>query len=214
MTALPYEPAGIVFAQLEDAIIARLKAYAGLGEGKLGYSLDIGSYGGEFDSDEDLAATRAKFPAVRVILRRIGAGEDIGHGQLVPVTFTAFVAARNLRNERATRRGAAGTIGSYQIAWDVRALLKGQTFDLVSNGFIPGAITSVLNTKVKAQSVSVYACDFTARWFEDLTPMAEDEPGEFTLFDGAWDVAPFGNVAPPLPAEGDVQTTFNPRSQQ
>lgn len=204
----------MIIADLEDKIIERLKAVSGQGDGKLGYTLDVASYGGEFDTEQDLAAARVRFPAVRVLLKGMGRGQDIGHGQIIPITLTVFVAAKNLRNERSRRRGAAGDVGSYQIAWDVRTLLKGQTFGLdLAEAIVPGDVASVWNGKIQNSAVSLYACSFTAKWFEDLTPEVEGELGEFTRFDGAWDVQPFGNVAPPLPAEqADSRTDFNPRS--
>lgn len=204
----------MIIADLENQIIERLKARSGTGEGKLGYTLDVASYGGEFDTEQDIVAARVRFPAVRVLLKSMGRGQDLGHGQIIPIVFTVFVAAKNLRNERSRRHGAAGEVGSYQIAWDVRSLLKGQTLGLdLAEPIVPGEVASIWNGKIQNSAISLYACSFTAKWFEDLTPEADEAPGEFTHFDGAWDVPPLGNVTGPLPvALADCRTEFNPRS--
>ena len=217
----------MIIDDLEDAIIERITAHAGTGAagggnsnnggsaaGKLGYSLTVGGYGGEFDSEADLEQARVKFPCALILLKEIGRGTDTGQGQKVPVTFTIFVAAQNRRNERARRRGAVGAVGSYQIAWDIRQLLKGQMlgFDDQIDELVPGPVSSILNGTLNARSVSVYACDFSTIWYEDLTPLSDDIEGEFLTLDVAWDFAPHGNVTPPLPAaEADARDIVKPR---
>ena len=81
----------MIFADLEDAITQRIKDRAGIGEGKLGYALNVGGYAGEFDSESDLEEARLKFPCARILMKEIGRGEDTGAGQKVPVTYTIFV---------------------------------------------------------------------------------------------------------------------------
>jgi len=202
----------MILAELEDAIIKRLTdATAG---GRLGYTLTVGSYAGEFDSEEDLDQARVKFPCALVLLERVGEGRETSTGQSVPLGYTIFVAAQNRRGERARRRGAVGAVGSYQIAWDVRTLLKGQMlgFDDQIQPITPGAITSILNGAVNRRAVSVYACRFATIWFEDLSPVQDDDLGEFLILDAAWDIPPLGNVTPPLPAaDPDARDVVHPR---
>ena len=204
----------MIFADLEDSITQRIKDRAGIGEGKLGYALNVSGYAGEFDSESDLENARMKFPCALILMKEIGRGEDTGSGQKVPVTYTIFVAAQNRRGERARRRGATGAIGTYQIAWDIRQLLKGQMlgFDDQIDPLVPGPIGSVINGSSNSKSVSVYACTFTTTWYEDLTPVQDEELGEFLELDAAWDIPPHGNVKPPLPAaEADARDLVKPR---
>lgn len=205
----------MIIAELENAIIAHLAARSGAGDGKLGYTLNVGTYEGEFDSEEDLAeAARVKFPCALILMKEIGRGTPVGGGQKVPLTYTMFVATKSRRNAAARRRGAGGAIGSYQIAWDVRQLLKGQMFgfDDDIDTLLPGPVTSIINGKVKGMPVSVYACTFTTTWYEDLTPVHDDVVGEFLELDVAWDIPPHGNVKPPLPAvEADARDLVKPR---
>jgi phage gp37-like protein len=204
----------VIFAELEDAIIRRITEHAGSGEGKLGYALNVGSYGGEFDSEAELEAARVKFPCALVLMKEIGRGTATSTGQKVPVTYTVFVAAQNRRGERARRRGAAGAIGTYQIAWDIRQLLKGQMlgFDAEIDRLVPGSISSIINGVFSSKSVSVYACSFSTTWYEDLTAVSDECLGEFLELDAAWDIPPLGNVQPPLPAaEADARDLIKPR---
>lgn len=204
----------MIISGLEQAIIDRIAAHAGTGAGKLGYALTVGGYGGEFDTDTDLANAAVNFPCALVLLREMGAGVDVGQGQKVRLTYTVFVAAQNRRNEAARRRGAAGKAGSYQIAWDIRQLLKMQMlgFDDQIDGLVPGPVQSVINGKSNNRSVSVYACSFSTIWYEDLAPVTDEVMGEFLELDVAWDVPPLGNVQPPLPAvEADARDLIKPR---
>ncbi|TAN73184.1 MAG: DUF1834 family protein [Magnetospirillum sp.] len=206
----------MILAGLEDAIIDRLAARSGTGVGKLGYALTVASYAGEFDSEDDLAEAQIKFPCALVLLKEIGRGTPTGDGQKVPLTYTIFVAAQNRRGERSRRHGgAAGEIGTYQIAWDIRQLLKGQELgfaDDLAHGLLPGPISSIFNGRLGTKAVSVYACSFATVWHEDLTPMTDDIIGEFLELDAAWDIPPHGNVTTPLPAAvADARDIVKPR---
>ncbi len=204
----------MIFSDLEDAIIARLTGKSGNGDGKLGYALTVGSYGGEFDSEADLESARVKFPCALVLLKEIGRGQENSTGQKVPVTYTIFVAAQNRRGDRARRQGAAGQVGTYQIAWDIRALLKGQMLGLDEeiDPLVPGSIISIINGTINSRSVSVYAMTLTTHWYEDLAPVSDDSLGEFLELDAAWDIPPIGNVVRPLPAaDADARDLIKPR---
>lgn len=112
-----------MIAELEDAIVARIKAGqdAGLWPYKLG---TIDTYGGQI-SEETQSTFR--FPAVFVSFTRWKKLGDLGErGRHVRVHLVLYVAARNPRNERATRHGDLHEPGSYQIAEDMVALLENQ----------------------------------------------------------------------------------------
>jgi len=204
----------VIISDLENAIVDRLAARSGTGTGKLGYTLSVDSYDGEFDSEEDLDRARVKFPCALIALKEIGRGIPTGDGQQVLLSYTIFVGTKSRRNGRARRQGAAGEVGSYQVAWDIRSLLKGQTLGLGADisGLTPGPVTSIFNGRNRGQPVSVYACNFTTTWYEDLAPVDDDPVGEFLSLDVAWDIPPLGNVTPPLPAaEADLRETIQPR---
>ena len=87
-----------MLAQIEDGIIAMIKAASAAAPG-LGYKIaTVDSYGGEFD--EQLADTVRRFPGVWVTFA--GAGKPIPKGTakdkfLVPLTFAVMVGARSVR---------------------------------------------------------------------------------------------------------------------
>lgn len=203
----------MILADIEDAITQRLTAAAGEGAGQLGYKLTVDGYGGEFDSEADLETARLKFPCALILLKEVGRGTDVGGGQKVPLTYTIFVAAQNRRGARARRRGAVGEVGTYQMAWDIRQLLKGQDLGLGDHidALRPGPMVSILNGAVNTRSVSVYACTFTTTWYEDLTPLSADEMGDFLELDTSWDIPPHAHQTTWPPAHEDARDLIKPR---
>jgi phage gp37-like protein len=112
-----------MIAELEDAIVARIQAAqaAGLWPYKL---LTIETYGGQISEDTQ---STFRFPAVFVSFTRLKKLGDLGErARHARVHLVLYVAARNPRNERATRHGDMHEPGSYQIAEDMIALLENQ----------------------------------------------------------------------------------------
>lgn len=112
-----------MIGELEDAIVARINAAqaAGLWPYKL---LTVETYGGQIDENTQ---STFRFPAVFVAFTRMKQKEMLGErDRLVAVHLVLYIAARNPRNERATRHGDMHEPGSFQIAEDVIALLEGQ----------------------------------------------------------------------------------------
>lgn len=155
---------------IEDAIIARIKTAASSTPG-LGYKLPIvDSYGGELDGD--LAAVVRKFPAVWVTFAGCRASTKMataGGKWKTSATFVTMCGSRNVRGERATRKGltVGGVIkevGVYQIMKDVGLLLAGNDLGLAITPLKPGAIRTLFNTKLNGQGLAVFArewhCDF------------------------------------------------------
>jgi len=165
-----------MIGQIEDAMIALLQAGVNATPG-LGYKLaaPVSSYGGEMD---DLTAEQIRaFPAVWVTYA--GGGEpkqanSSGAKWLTPATFVVIVAARNVRGERATRRGltVAGQlveVGAYQMLEDMSLMLLNN--DLASSGvkinpFRPGRIRTLYNTKLGGQAVAVFSREFRTAYVE------------------------------------------------
>lgn len=148
----------LIYAAIEDAIIARLKTASD--SGALGYRLaEIGSYGGEFD-DETFFTQIRKFPAVWVT---VGGSKpkplSARKVQLQPV-IAVMVGTRNVRGERQTRHGSVTEPGSYQLLEDVRALLLGQALSLPIGPLRMGADRTLYNTRQGKEGRSVLAAEF------------------------------------------------------
>lgn len=112
-----------MIGELEDAIVARIKAAqaAGLWPYKL---LTIDTYGGQIDESTQ---STFRFPAVFVAFTRMKQKQMVGErDRMVVVHLTLYIAARNPRNERATRHGDMHEPGSFQIVEDLIALLENQ----------------------------------------------------------------------------------------
>ncbi|MDP3841055.1 MAG: DUF1834 family protein [Oxalobacteraceae bacterium] len=116
-----------MIGELEDAIVARVNAAqaAGLWPYKL---LTVDTYGGQIDESTQ---STFRFPAVFVAFTRMKQQGMLGErSRLVAVHLVLYVAARNPRNERATRHGDMHEPGSFQIAEDLIALLENQRLGL------------------------------------------------------------------------------------
>lgn len=112
-----------MIGELEDAIVARIKAAqaAGLWPYKI---MTIETYGGQIDESTQ---STFRFPAVFVAFTRFKKRGALGErARLVDVHLVLYVAARNPRNERSTRHGDMHEPGSFQIAEDLIALLENQ----------------------------------------------------------------------------------------
>lgn len=116
-----------MIAELEDAIVSRIRAaqQASLWPYKL---LTVETYGGQID---ETSQSTFRFPAVFVSFtgwkRKNLAGE---RSRLIVVNVCLYIAARNPRNEKATRHGDMHEAGSYQIAEDLIALLENQNLNM------------------------------------------------------------------------------------
>ncbi len=161
-----------MIAAIEDAIIARIVAAASATPG-LGYKLPtVESYGGELD--DDLAAVVRKFPAVWVTFAGCRASTKAstqGNKWKTPATFVTMCGSRNVRGERATRKGltVGGVIkevGVYQILKDVGLLLAGNDLGLAITPLKPGAIRTLYNTKLNGQGLAVFAREWHCEFIE------------------------------------------------
>lgn len=167
----------LVYADIEDAIIARVQAAQTAGA--LGYRLaHIGSYGGEFDDDTFWTQFRS-FPAVWVTI----GGETVERlgrrARRATVRGAVMVGARSARGERFARRGVQGEPGSYQILDDVRQLVTGAGLVAECEAFEPGRVTTLYNTRVGRDGLSVLALEISTRYdFEvpEPAPAPDDAP--------------------------------------
>lgn len=180
---------------IENAIIARLKAASDTG--LLGYKLrTIESYGGQF-ADEERLNKLIQYPAAYVVFLGDKPAGEIGYADQLGATFAVIVAARNVRNEAATRHGDGGEVGTYQMIKDVRGLLKRQDFGLDIGGLTLGPARSLFSGTIETHRVSVFAVEFATTYSdaEDIDTAASGLD-DFRTFHVNWDVPPIGNVAP------------------
>ena len=180
----------LIFAQLEDAVIARVKNASD--SNALGYRLaHVDSYGGEFD-DEAFFTQFRKFPAIWVTVggdkpKRISA--KVWECNL---TLAVMVGARNVRGERFTRHGSIGEVGTYQLAQDVRDLLVLQDFGGLVSGLSIGPTRTLFNTKMGNEARSVFSLEFNAVY--TYRPPEPDE-GNYTGINIRYYLKPGDDVA-------------------
>lgn len=156
---------------IEDAILARIAG------AKLPYLKTLATYGGELD--DDLGEAVRRFPAAWVAFKGEGESQRLttsGSVYRIPSTWVVLVAARNLRNEAATRRGDKVRVGSYQMLLDVRALLAGQDFGLDIGNLRPGRTQSLTNAKFQGQGMSVYAQEWHTMYDYRVTERGTGAP--------------------------------------
>lgn len=149
----------VSISSIEDAIMARIAG------AKLPYLKTVATYGGELD--DDLTQAIRRFPAVWVAFQAEGEGQKLttsGSVYRIPATWVVLMAARNLRNEAATRKGDKVNVGTYQMLLDLRALLAGQDFGLEIDNLRPGRVRSLTNARFQGQGVSVYAMEWHTRY--------------------------------------------------
>lgn len=162
----------LIYAAIEDAIIARIKAASD--SGALGYRFaEIASYGGEFDEETFFTQVR-KFPAAWVT---VGGSKPKPLSprkvQLAPV-IAVMVGSRSVRGERHTRHGTVTEPGSYQLLDDARALLLGQDLGLAIGRLRMGADRTLFNTRNAREGRSILAAEFhTETTYALPDPLAE-----------------------------------------
>ncbi|MBI1407298.1 MAG: DUF1834 family protein [Caulobacter sp.] len=182
----------IVFAAIENAMIARLEAASEAGI--LGYAIrTVDSL--PADLDERLPHYVQQYPAAWTVFNGWRAIEEQGDGTtLVEARYAVVVACANLRNERSQRHGAGGEVGSYQLVADVAALLSQQTFGLPIGHLVLGDCSSLYTSSGQAErKASLYAVNFSSRLVLDpAAPPLIQTPaiGDFETFQVGWDLPP------------------------
>ena len=149
--------------QVEDAILVALNL-APIGPvGGAGYARIVDSYQGELE-DEDLNRVLKLFPAVLVVYDSSRYGKSAQGVYDETMRFRVLVASRNLRGEKAQRRGDSDVIGTYEMLRDVRGLLANKVVGALDVGPVePVAERFVVNTRDASIYEAVYevAVDFT-----------------------------------------------------
>ncbi len=155
---------------IKDAIIALNRSYIA----------EVATYGGEFD--ENLAESVRRFPAVWVTFsganpRPSSTSKRRWH---VDLTFVVLVGARSIRNEETTRHGDFNTsgqlveVGTFQLLKDVQTALLGKDLSLPIKPLEMGRITTLFNTRLQNEAVSVLAQEYKT----SLLVGVDDEDGD------------------------------------
>ncbi|MBI1262951.1 MAG: DUF1834 family protein [Rhizobiales bacterium] len=193
---------------VENAILARMKAASDAGV--LGYKYRaLESWGGQF-ADDDQLNKLIQYPAAYVAyLGSTPSGETGAYDQQT-ARFAVMLASQNVRNEAATRHGAAGEVGVYQMIIDAQGLLKRQDFGLDISGLSLGPVRPLFSGKLETRRISVFAVEFTTIYSDapDIDAQIE-ELDDFSTFHVNWDLPPLGNVAPAneLPDDENADAT-------
>ena len=142
---------------IKDAIIALDRPYIA----------EVATYGGEFDDPESLGLAVRRFPAVWVtfsgaVPRPVSTSKKKWH---IDLNFVVLVGARSIRNEESTRHGVVVSgqlveVGTFQLLNDVRLALLGKTLGLQIVPFDMGRISTLFNTRIQNQAVSVLAQEY------------------------------------------------------
>lgn len=151
---------------VERAIITRLQA----GLGRMVRQVD--SYSGELD--DDLASVIRAFPAVWVTFGGISDTRPTSTSrsqQKASAQFVVMVGERHLVQQAGRQGGSLpGQVGSNQLVQAVRRLLSGQDLALAISPLQAGKVRTLYNTRLNADAFSVFACEFTTSWVEDILP--------------------------------------------
>ncbi len=181
-----------MISAIENAMIGRINATA------LGYKLrKVATYAGEFE--EAIGNLVRDFPAVLLAFNGANLTKEGRLDFEMKGTFSVICCATSLRNEKTSRHGSDGKVGSYQIIQDMLALFNGQTLGLEITPLVARSIQPLMNDLSGTQLASVYSINFETSFV--LTPANTAELGDFETWAPAWDIPLHGNVTPPLPAE-------------
>lgn len=188
-----------MISAIEQGAIARIAAASQ--SGVLGYEFrEVTSYGGQFD--EDINEVIQNFPGFWVTFSREGEPQRVGTDiyRHEPV-FAALVGAKNFRNEAASRHGASGEPGSYQLLKDARALLVGQILAPDTGAIVPGRTFTLFNRQTHRLKVSVLGFEFTSAYQDGPAQPDISALDDFATFHVDWDLPPHaGFTAVPLDA--------------
>ncbi len=148
--------------QVEDAILAALNLSPIGPVGGGGYARIVDSYQGELE-DEDLSRVLRLFPAVLVVYDSSRYSKSAKGVYDETMRFLVVVASRNLRGEKAQRRGDVEMTGTYQMLRDVRGLIANKSLGLDVGPPEPVAERFVINTRDASIYEATYeiSVDFT-----------------------------------------------------
>jgi phage gp37-like protein len=190
-----------MIAAVEKALVDEVLAFADTGV--LGYQYSAhDTFPDEF---EEYLRTQKNLrtPAIWATFLGLVDGFDDGDGLGLQARarFAVVVAAENKRNEQDSRHGDGAKPGSYQLTVDAIRILSRSMLDpelgLVEPVRVRSARPIARTDQMKRQGLSMMAIEL-----ELVVPLGSfaDAADELETLHVDWDIPPFGNVAPPLPA--------------
>lgn len=195
-------------AEIENAILARLKAAGHPDTGVLGYRFrHLETYPADFDAWLGEKMAGDQYPAAWVVFGGWRRPSDQGSALQAEAVFMVVVAAQSVRNETAQRHGATpAEVGSYQLMLDAAALLHGQRLGLDIGALQLGPCRSVRPTEtILKRKLSLYALEFTTLLPIEVSRFPDSALDDFATFHADWDVPPIGNVSTDLPAPAPAE---------
>jgi hypothetical protein len=150
-----------MLAELEDAVVGKL--------GDLRQQLPrlvLRSYGGELSDGDMLADTLAAGHAVLVTTPRARFSRRSARRFLVQGTLRLVICSRQARDERSTRHGTAGSLGTYALWSSCVALLTDYVPLDGAKGLVPTDFSNLVNGRDQKDFLSVLgqSFDFEANW--------------------------------------------------
>lgn len=144
---------------LEDAVLAKLATLR-----QSAPRLHLESYGGELSDADLLAQALAAGHAVLVTVpkAKFTRKGTSGRRYLLEATVRLVICARQARGERETRRGTAGSVGTYAL-WDscVRLLTGFCPLPGEGYGMVPTDYNNLVNGRTQSDYLSVIGQSFT-----------------------------------------------------
>lgn len=163
----------MIITAIEDGVIAAIRRARIVGDN------EVNSYAGEFD--DDVFESIRKFPAAWVTFGGASKPKRFGAKKWrYDAVFVIIVAARSVRNESAARKGDPGSLGAYQLLDHVHKALLNQDFALPILEFQPGAVKTLLNSRLRNDAIAAYTQEWHTAWIEVVPP----EAGEMWLRQG------------------------------
>jgi|Deesub1362A_J573_1020465.scaffolds.fasta_scaffold00740_18 phage gp37-like protein len=137
------------FEYIEDSIIDALKT-------AMPYLRTVETYAGQLE--DEIERLPVRFPAAYVVYGGSSFNWIDGPNHQETVEFSVLVAAKNLRGNRAVRKGgsAPDDRGAYDLINDVLAALTNKTFGLEIERLKPLRVSLVFISRV----IAVYGIDF------------------------------------------------------
>lgn len=155
----------MIITSIERAMIEAIKA-AHIIPGD-----EVKSYAGEFD--EDVFDTIRKMPAAWVTFGGTAKPKRFGaRSWRYDATFVTIVAARSVMSESAAREGSPSEPGAYQLLSASHKVLLNQDLGLPIREFQPGAIKTLLNTRLRNDAIAAYTQEWHTAWVEQMPPEA------------------------------------------
>lgn len=180
----------MVIAEVEDQIIARLRA-------TFGATLrEVDHKPAKLDADE-LARVLALAPAAYVSFLGFRAGEKLPE-RTVDAAYGVYLVAQNAAGEQARRRGDARLIGAYEMQELAFVALDGWAPASAASTIAVQSCENLFAAAFEKAGRSCYGLVLAVPI--EMQPELGAGMGNFITFDASWDIPPLGNASRPPPS--------------